>query len=200
MKILASLFLILVGCSDDDTTGPNEPVLINAACIAPGSDCEILPMAVGNEWIYEYILFNPDSSIIAIDTAVLGFVRDTIIDNETWYLAPPAMYINRSDGCWAGEITGEQKGLYLYPGQPGDTFSCVDCAWGYQLVSVTDTVTIGLGTYLCYKYRSDSQTGEVAYNYVAPGVGRILYKSYFGGDENSGYLQFEETLIEVNLQ
>ncbi|MCP4566973.1 MAG: hypothetical protein GY841_05270 [FCB group bacterium] len=203
MKRLA-LFLITIlcfGCGDDDGTNPTPPVPGNAACFEAGADCEIQPLAVGNTWTYEYRLYNLDDSLISVDTSDMQIVRDTVIGSETWYLDPPAKYINRDDGLWAGEINyGEAKGIYLYPGQPGDTFYCNVCSYPKDLLSISDTVTIGLGTYLCYKYRAQSPTLEWGYTYVAPGVGRVLYEMYFNGDETTGYLQYKETLIGLTLE
>ena len=137
-----------------------------------GSSSEIIPLALGNRWIYTITAF--DSLGIAlgssIDTSVVS--RDTTIDNETWYIlynrgAPVNLGINRTDGYWSRTVTlspgstniaalGEPYLSSKFPATVGQVFANET---GYtSLVLDADTmVTVAAGTFECYKYKKTPQ-------------------------------------------
>ena len=130
----------------------------------------IMPLAVGNFWIYADTTFNPDGSALYVDIDTLHIVRQAVINGATWYYPDtseglditsqyPLRYMLGSDGLYnALDNTGGGVGhVAKFPTTKGDTFDLnIDQVNGLIFdikVAATDTsVTTPLSTYFCYKY------------------------------------------------
>ena len=133
-----------------------------------GSVSEIIPLAVGNAWIYAITAFDSLGNVLgnAVDTSTVA--RDTVIDSETWYIlynrgVPVNLGINRSDGYWSRSVTlspgtaniaslGEEYLSSKFPATVGQVFANET---GYRTVVLdADTmVTVTAGSFECYKYK-----------------------------------------------
>jgi hypothetical protein len=137
-----------------------------------GSSSEILPLAVGNSWIYAITAFDSLGNVLGngIDTSIVS--RDTTIDNETWYIlynrgAPVNLGINRSDGYWSRAVTlspnttniatlGDPYLSAKFPTATGQVF-VNETGYSTVVLDTDTTVTVPAGTFRCYEYKKTPQ-------------------------------------------
>lgn len=187
MSIPALVLLLLAvagGCS-----GSTEPFV---------SGNDLMPLAIGNRWIY------------VADTLIPGYEHDTIEiaedmilgwNRERWFRSRETarnygvLYTNRADGLWINptiDFTYLQH-YGLHPARKGDVFNhdtlpgvsldgtTVDTFATAAVVRAIRRVTVPAGIFNCYVYtqRSISQsTGDTLYGdeyFIAPGVGIVKY-------------------------
>lgn len=190
------LALLFLGCSDDDkATNPTTPK-------------EIWPLKVGNQWAYENTELDSAGHVISVDTSVIAVEKDTMIQNERWYITTvngardPEMFpgTTRSDGMWGWDGT---SGLlaFKYPAAVNDTFMA-----GNQVViveSIHDTVTVPAGTFICYNYKwpePPSSSRPYQFYYLSPGVGLVKTEEYRKAAGGQIYLNIRMALISYALR
>jgi hypothetical protein len=133
-----------------------------------GNTSEIIPLAIGNSWIYTTTVFDSLGNELGSSTDTSVVSRDTTIDQETWHILnyrgkPSNLGINRSGGYWSRTVTlspgtdriaslGEPYLSSKFPATVGQVF---DNESGYStLVLDSDTVlTVAAGSFKCYKYK-----------------------------------------------
>ncbi|MBI2429450.1 MAG: hypothetical protein HYV29_11775 [Ignavibacteriales bacterium] len=160
----------------------------------------ILPLAVGNTWIYRtnYSFGVPSiDSTFQMDTMTV--VRDSMIGNERWFAIHYSLsashqitgenyYINRIDGLYILYLS-QQFGshqdpsidhLIKYPSNIGD--SIVNSGSIIKLTSMTDTVTVDQAQITCHTYQvyNSARDTTVGYNliYLNPNVGIVKTDTY----------------------
>lgn len=153
MKLkIFNLFIILVlfaGCGDSGTE-------------TSGNDNEIIPLAIGNTWIYKVYNIHSSNkdSLLLSDTITMTITYKINIDGEDWYYineSEKSLFTNRSSGLWILEFddttnidVSKAMLYYKYPTVVGDRFP-TDTA-GAQTVSTSYKVVCGAGTFNCIRY------------------------------------------------
>lgn len=194
MRWVYGLLLVLLlssGCGDDNKV------------ISPSEKIQIWPLKVGNQWTYEETVLDSAGNVVNADTSVWEVVQDTLILGETWYIltidgvvdsefSPVA---NRGDGLWQGGPSGAL--VFKYPAAVDDT-----CMLGTDTAiveSITDTITVPGGTFVCYNYKwvGNSYNGERPYqfHYMSPGIGFIMAEEYHKTPEGYIYPNVRSVLL-----
>lgn len=183
---LCSLFIS--GCKNN-----NEPTASTT------SGDIIVPLSVGNQWIYLVTDSTSPSGRFITDTLITRITHDTTIENEKWYVVEntshpfiptdnvkkysSALWINRADGNWVGPYgPGMSFSPYLsikYPSSVNDSWQLPRWADSYPLVTLTvistnTPVDVQAGHFTCYEieYR-DSVTAVPSRAYYAINIGFI---------------------------
>jgi hypothetical protein len=190
-RLLAALSVLLVvaGCGgDDDPAGPE-----------PASGV-IVPLAVGNKWIYDVYDFPPvGDPVQTLDSIVV--VGDSTVGAETRYrlnLGTEQM-VNRGNGLWYKPSGTDQ--LYLQFAYPAD----VGAGWAagvggeisMTLVSKSAAITVPEGTYVCWQYVAEIIPTGITVYYVAPNVGIIRSDRW---DITGTTLESSRLLVDLRLE
>jgi hypothetical protein len=148
---VAALFILASGCKNE-----SNPVSHHTTT---QQQKQLLPLRVGNQWSYILTTYDTSGNVQSADTNIVQIVRDTMIQNERWYLvgnssSAPEIITNRANGLWYLRVGMRwwQAVLYAkYPASVNDSWSGPDSA----VVTVTSTntaVTVPRGTYVCLRY------------------------------------------------
>ena len=142
----------------------------------------IMPLAVGNKWIAEYLEYN-DGGVSRRRLDTTSVERDTVIDGELRYMISVATgYVNRDDGLYMWGLDrqlGSPVLFFKYPASVGDEIRpsshAGDSVWlVIRVRSVNESVTVPAGTFSCYHYVFATNTGqEISRSYLAPNVGFV---------------------------
>ncbi len=192
MKAIACILVmltLLVACGKDDSTNP-------------GPATQIMPLKIGNTWSYSRATFDANGNTVAFDTLTETIVRDTIINNERWYIAlltagdssRTDLMTNRADGLW-GRRHDEDFIAINYPMAVGDTFDQGGLVM--TLESDTSSTTVPAGDFTCYKYHLYGYNIDI-YNYYSPGIGQIMLRIY--DVETNPYLENKAELLSYHLE
>lgn len=201
---LAFALLVLALSTGCDTATP-----------AVDSEPEIIPLAVGNQWVMHVEGRRDDRSYTFTDT--LAVTRDTTIGGETWYyiqhteprlnVLRDAYYANRADGLYRlTSAPGEPFAanlLYKYPAEVGTQYT-VPPGTTLEVAELGVPYTAPYGTAPSVYYRESilsmillNQTYPLAQPvvhdlYLAPGLGpmRLVCSWVRLPSGNAGELQF----------
>lgn len=182
------LLVVLLGSCSDSGTGPTTPAVI-------------LPLAVGNMWVGDMILYNPVGTVLSTRIDTTQITRDTTIGSDHWYRSDDRSWLtNRDDGAYewidptkSGSLP---KQLYKYPAAVGDSYQgSVEFSPG-TIITVTmtveaidTTVTVGDKAYHCYRYRQDGAGGNArTYFYLDPNGGFVRMEGWTRGIGSDYYL------------
>ncbi|SIT79620.1 hypothetical protein [Pontibacter indicus] len=93
---------------------------------------EIMPLKVGNEWVYDVIEYTSDGKILSTSSFRRQVVKDTLIHKTTWYILNNGMIVrNDKDGyVHYRKDAREQYITYPSPEMSG-------IAYGYQYPNYT---------------------------------------------------------------
>lgn len=201
MRRYVTLFLLATAAAGCDVVGPQE--------IAPPEP--ILPLAVGNTWVYTTVSYDYEGAPRDTVTRLEGVFADSTVDGETWYAwgkgetsdeaeadafhhtRSRLWYTLRDDGLWRGPPGSATPWHEIpYPASVGETNRprLIDGrtvgGGNMTLVSTDTTVTVAAGTFRCYHYQEQGVYTPYHANdrFYAPGVGRVLSvnREYFRGE------------------
>jgi hypothetical protein len=183
------MLTLLFACGKDNSTNP-------------GPATQIMPLKIGNFWTYSRTTFNTNGNIVAFDTLTETIVRDTIINNERWYIALLSsgdssrtdLMTNRADGLW-GRRHDEDFIAINYPMTVGDTLS--DAGLFMTLESDTSSITVPAGDFTCHNYHLFGYNIDI-YNYYSPGIGQIMLRIF--DVEYNPYLTNKAELLSYHLE
>jgi hypothetical protein len=180
---LSILVTLCSGCEDKGVVTPPQ-----------ASQQGIMPLKVGNCWIYETTFLDTLGNVILVAPETLAVVVDTMIKGETWFRVKNVLYTNRSSGLWIWG-TDEPYLFYKYPTEVGDS-----TLTGYGTIqTVTATarqVNVPAGTFSCVEYsqRFGSIIGYV--EYCSYNVGVIRYDEFCDKyDGNRIYHHCKQSLL-----
>lgn len=197
-RILSAMLAILVmtmvlgGCGEDDESNPvvSEPAVL-------------MPLAVDNNWSYRKITISyVGGGSHDITNTTFQIEQDTIIGEDTWYTANDGEYINGNDGLninYYYFLGTYGPVVYRYPASVGDAY-INPANEGSSTVIVTDIakpIDVMAGQFLCYGFKTVTGSAGVTWSrqiYFAPGIGRVLTKSYTIGEEDDTTLYVHEEL------
>lgn len=206
-------------------------VLLFSACKSPanssgaGDTGVLIPLAVGNTWTSDEVVFFPDGSTKNDPNVTLAIEPVARVSNGiTFYFYDSTVYLsNRSDGVYATDPSLLFSQLYFkYPANIGDTFrSEHDTSFGVVFVHNKDSIvqgvsqfivtgkdvpiTVPAGTYSCLKYQTDwvdihsGKSYSRNIEYFAPNVGEIMKEQYTIDSTNSLQLLTRSRLLKVTL-
>ncbi len=159
--------MMLAGCGESSPSGTDT---------TPDGADRLLPLALGNRWIYETTIYDSTgkATLKADTTLVAG---DTTIQGERWFFfnddrATPT--VSRTDGVYYWDTRNNASRLYVrYPGAVGESYE--RGSQRYTIVATNTTVTVPAGVFTCYQIRLTDQNipGLDATLSIAPGTGTI---------------------------
>lgn len=194
MKILKvtcsilTIIFVLLSC-DDKSSDPN------------GNNADLIPLEVGNKWVYELNDFN-DSSEALIDTLINEIKYKEDINNETFYYMSvdsdtPASfrYINRKQGLWVSWNFSQdnEKQIVKYPIKLNDSVlfdyfirthengQVYDTLRVYKKITgMNRAISVPAGKFNCieitqimYNTGGEQNTAFKIIEYYEPGIGKI---------------------------
>ena len=151
---------------------------------------EIMPLAVGNQWVYHSVRSDTLGHVISDTYGTISITGTEVIAEDTWFLCNDGYkYSNRPDGLWK---FCQNNVLYRqFPTRPGTSYETgafmdYSCAWSWVQVTRTDTVvTVPAGTFHCIAYHAGDYYTRSDY-YYAPNVGLIRSDAYQLGYRHTG--------------
>lgn len=218
MRIALTIVLLLatlapfISCKNGPPGPPRPPEILD------NSD-GLIPLRVGNEWIYQYYLYDTSGAVIATFLDTVKVKKDTVLGNERWYNAPrlkPAdvdfldFYTNRINGLWVRRRvirpdwdTAFYYLTFKYPVDQGQF-------WGSQLgdstraISINEIVTTPSGVDTCIKYEDHFQLyaadGIIFYYYLRPNKGWVMFEIYSKTNSGRQYLLNRLVLVSANIR
>ena len=210
---MTTALLLLGGCSEDST--------------GPSSNGVIMPLAVGNEWVYKVSFYNSDGTVnnTFFDTlriydklydgqdTIYAFTNnDRYNSNDVganradgyYTLSPGPLKIQAKYPTYSGEVfrIDTLRGSTLDPGTIVMTYSC-------ELTNTT--IGIPAGSYMCTKYRIHSvgtyqedstkpieNFENLSECWYAPGIGEV--KNLFYSWDDSLLLAYKRELVSYHLK
>ena len=173
------IILLMAGCSNNN---PETSV--------------ILPLNVGNQWIYK--VTNPDdSNKVFFDT--LSVSKDTLVNKEKWYIITHTwensfklILQNQADGLHLIDYYNTPRIFLKYKAVPGEIYSPGKRDDSVKIISVNEKVKTIAGEFECYIYGSpkiniDNKDDHFC---MAPGIGCIKTMIY----------NFKYELVKYNLK
>ncbi len=171
LSLIAVLFIISA-CSDSSSPS-NE------------KSNEILPLKVGNEWWLKNTPYIGDDSLERFN-----IIREAKYYDENWFLfnlfEKQTLMKNKSDGLWVIEFNeenpdGKKTLYYKFPASVGTITNIKNAK--ITLLSINEKVDVPLGSFNCYLYRTEYESGYMNDIYLSPGTGfvkMIYYKDSSG--------------------
>ncbi len=196
LKILFFLSIVVsLSCCSDSPTKPAQKT-------------EIVPLSVGNVWIYQNYKLDSNGTIIKEYYDTLRVIKDTIIDGTIWY----TYYAPSGDLWFQNNVNGSRDysilhptwdlncAIYKFPGKAGDEF--LNSGPGSKKIDSTDAIYITkIGSFKCFKYIDNYSFGKGADYYVSPGIGlvsRILYNRT--ETSNEYYIEYLKELVYYKVK
>jgi len=188
----------IISCSEDDN--PVTPHDIPDV---------IMPLELGNSWVYQLTTFKPDGSIRRTDTVTFSVFSDTLIENERWFVwgqkvTTQVFCTNRTDGLWYWHENDTVPGLSaMYPAEAGDRFTDAYCDT-IHVVSTDHLVTVPGGTFSCFLYEKPPAHHQQAQRwryrgYFSPNIGQIRVEQFLASDAVPEYLNHSFDLISYSI-
>lgn len=185
MLAAALLIVSLTACNKD-----NNPV-------SPGPANELLPLAVGNRWVYSDTVLDSNGTTISTSTDTMLVLRDTVLQNQTWFTTTSGIYRDSSNGLWIW--SGGPQLVFKYPASAGDSFSTPNAV--VTVVSTNEHIDVPYGGLLCYHYRARYPAfGNLELNdFVTPGIGFVSLEGGTGVYGGKYYVYVRRTLRSFTL-
>ncbi|MFH2054972.1 MAG: hypothetical protein ABIJ61_03350 [bacterium] len=174
--MFGALFVIAVAlsCSNGTDSDNNDD---------NGESKKIVPLAVGNFWVYSNTGFDFVGAFEYTDT--LQITGDTVVNGETWYKATYKsasdegnnfLLTNRSDGLWQWQLYtgGSQELIAKFPAILTDAWA-VAAGGSKTIVNLDTLVQSGPGFFRCIHYSYEYQA-VASHEYYCPNVG-LVYRS-----------------------
>jgi len=179
----------LDSCEKDTIPGPASP---------PDPANSILPLRIGNRWVIQSIGYDTSGAVAGTQLDTFYVERDTIIQNELWYIGFGGIVTNRADGLYDyyAPSSSPTSLKFMFPVSAPRSYSYRGIA--VQVLSTTDTVSVQAGSFTCYLYRIGNDT-IYHYHYYSPGTGFIKSESFspfFGKVRKKS----ESKLVSYDLQ
>jgi hypothetical protein len=199
-----SCAMLFIDCNKSDiSTSDSEVSSIDTA--------SILPLALGNTWLYRDAALWPDGSLKGFSYDYHRQVTfDTIIRGIRWSVWGDTLHCNdcstgewvsnQSSGLWTGWPTENLTYLRLpFPAPVGT--QAVSKYEEWTVISQSITITVPAGTFQCYQYRQGAAGGGHDY-FFAPGVGMVRFNWYSTTQDSlqTRYIYLQRDLLSFVLR
>jgi hypothetical protein len=173
------------------------------------NDQQILPLKVGDTWVFRYTHFDTTGAIQKTVYDTLMISTDTLVAGDTWYEFSThngRFYTNKPDGLWmmaGGTYPITPTLLYKYPASVGDSWNTSYANSMTLQVSVEQvnvSLTVPQGKYPCYEYRTSYNSKPQEDDYFCPGVGFIADDYYSYTNSGRMYKGAHRELVSVTLK
>ena len=174
-NILLIVSIVLMGISLSCKKNENPVLSTVQPPIVPDTSSNLLPLNIGNEWIYKTTFLDSMQNIQSVQYDTFKVAADTILSNEAWYVTDFGYLKEKTDGLWSW--IGYPKLLYKYPAKIGDTIQTTDAI--NKIISTNENYTVPYGTLPCYHYQLlyINDNGYIQDYYFYPGIGFIKFET-----------------------
>lgn len=207
--------LFLIACKDNT--------------VNPTIESSFYPISVGNSWEYNFKDYDSTGALVYEGPFDETFIYTRMKDGQPVYqfnswLNPPSpaccdyryYFQNKTDGVHR-LVSSDSTGywvydylLYKYPCSKNDYFTNGRNDYDTTFViSLNDTVVCAAGRFECIVYKNITRDFEdttltkilgFAYTYVAKGVGKVKFESYWGNSIGIFYKNNEYSLISYTFK
>jgi len=184
------VLFILVGCEKHS----------NPLSTSTDTTKEIMPLKVGNRWIWQVEQYDSVGAVIVSYCDSLVVLRDSTFQSEKWYLLKGAgsiLYTNKSDGLYLLQ-SGYAYHLFLYPAKAGDTYYNPTFTM-MKVITIDSLITVPYGAFSCLGYQAYSQNRLDEVWYCSPNIGIIKIDDYYITQGGINYKCAEYNLISVSI-
>ena len=193
--------LVCIGCSEITV---NEPRI---------NENVIIPLQLGNVWNYHISVFTNDSIMFVEYDRHNKIIKDTVADNERWFLTSTEnssvdsfWCINRDDGYWVKPVLDDTLSFnvipfmkYKYPCKVGDIF---EASIDWEVINVDTAVEVQSGTFKCILFRTRTYYNpQSSYeeDFVAVNIGLVMLRTYNRLSNGDPYLFSIHELSSLDL-
>ena len=174
---------MLAPISCKKNSNPTDNMNINAT--------QIFPLSIGNQWIIQVTNYDTSGNVVYSKNDTIKILRDTTIQSEKWFIGY-GIITNRDDGLYDYQVGSSNEIVlkYKFP-------SSISSVYTYRgtpirVLSITDSVSVQAGTFICYRYREG--VDNISYNdwYLSPNVGLVKADFYnpLSGGRTYKYLSY----------
>jgi|PlaIllAssembly_1097288.scaffolds.fasta_scaffold185492_2 hypothetical protein len=169
-----------------------------------GSPNVILPLQVGNTWLYRRTSFDTEGFVLARDTVAQRIARDTLIQDERWYIweatSGLSLGTSRSDGYWT-YVEGMPAITLRYPVVVHETYMITETGPTIHILAVDTLIGVPFGTAPCIAYEQLSFPGgtRMQIDYYAVNTGLIRTDEFVHTSSGADSLRHRWDLLELQL-
>ena len=195
--LIAILAFGLTYCSDDDTNPTDAPV-------TESSENAILPLEVGNYWVFETVTMEQDSTTTQMDT--MKVVNVSLIGGDPWYRVEDFGTLRNFGKSTAIYAKNTESIIFPYTAAVGDTMNPMTESGILEgeVLSTELAVSVPAGDYFCYVYKFIEHTGAEYTFYLSHRIGfiRMEYRHEFTSPQfPNGYSIIRTSnLVEYHLE
>ncbi len=170
-----------------------------------GTPNVIVPLQVGNTWLYLRTPFDMEGTVLARDTVAQRIARDTIIQDERWYIweatSGLSLGTTRSDGYWT-YVEGVPAMTLRYPVVVHETYLITGTGPTIHILAVDTLIGVPFGTAPCIAYEQLSFPGgtRMRIDYYAVNTGLIRTDEFVHTSSGADSLSRRWDLLELHLQ
>jgi hypothetical protein len=171
--------LFLGGCSD-----------LSEPCIPTKTSGPILPLAVGNQWIYQVTIYKDEyGGIGSISRDTISISFDTLVKGEKWYFLGPNSLVgfvgfctNRPNGLWGMEPVSADSQItaLIYP-NPTFTGDSTSSQHPTVTLSVDSSISVPYGCFFSNHYIVAPYDQSPYDWFMTQGVGLVRRESWYNG-------------------
>jgi hypothetical protein len=165
-KIAISILIILISlsCHKESPTESN-----------PIEKIPIVPLNLGNSWIYSGTSYDTLGSIIETFSQHYNVTKDSVISNVRYFLFNGYLSVNTDSGLIS--IVGFKKEYYFnYPVLLNERFHSL--ANDYFILSLDTIIQVPAGTFHCIRYECYNGNIRIGTDFISPGNGVIKFITY----------------------
>ena len=183
-----TIILLLSSCKNED-----NPVNQN---YLP----ELLPLKIGNWWAFQRTDFDSTGNIVSTFADTMRVLRDTVIQNEHWFITNHGIYRNAKDGLRYWSWSDNSSYVYSYPANENDIFIMGSAI--VKVKSVNEKISVPCGDFSCYHYQAElSQLYNWQINYfLSPGIGFVSSEGPSWTSSGKYYIYYREKLLSYALK
>ena len=189
ITVFLILVLIIIKCAKE-----NNPLE------SPNNPKELMPLQIGNYWIYEISDYDSVGRLIELSSDTLMITASINYNGLKYYLYNGNTYsgfCNKHDGYYELSLSSYDERLnWKYPAIVGEQ------GLDGQVVSTTTSKQVPSGNYInCYQYNNYRSNGILDEEWIVkPGLGIIYRTDYNTKSDGSLYLSLEVKLKLFSLK
>ncbi len=174
----------------------------------PAEDAEeaLLPLAIGNMWVYEHTATGDDGKVISTWRDTMRVVGTEEIKGNKWYqvkgfmVQDTILLASREDGLWM--LNQDQQEIHYFNSKldVGKTYTRPP-SFNVELRNAAADISVPAGKFSCIHFseRFDNAPSASSY-YLAPGTGLVEWSSEKVLVQNAAEGAVYQKLVEYKLQ
>jgi hypothetical protein len=143
--------------------------------------------------------FDSTGAVVYTQEDTIRIFRDTTIQNEKWYIGY-GILTNRTDGLYDYQPGSASPASlkYKYPALAASSYQYRGSM--VKVLSITDTISVQAGTFVCHLYRTGLDSVSYFDDYYSRGIGLIKREAFNPLASGAVYKYLEYELKAYQLQ